>query len=446
MTTNSQTTPTTQSRYRGALLGLATGDALGTTVEFSAPGSFEPVTDMVGGGPFNLPAGAWTDDTSMALCLGESLVTCGHFKPQDQLQRYVLWYREGYLSSTGKFFDIGGATRAALHRFEETGEAYPGDHAPTAAGNGPLMKLAPVPMAYAQHPWAAVSWSGLSCLTTHGDLEAVSATKYFAALLVAALSGDDVLAMLREGSTGQLTTMRAGLTGMLTSQDVVETMFGDTPMDLTSLSASFELDPKVAAIAAGSYITKQPPEIRGTGYIIDALEAALWALANHDTFEQGVLAAVNLGDDADTAAAIYGQLAGAIYGADAIPERWLEKLVMRTEITKMADDLLALAETVADPDGPVAWRRGSYEDDLHSPPSKITGEILTADGQPTALTDEQIAFITWLQRPRPERPTGASPPENEVLVIAATCQFEGMPVPSDEEIEALLRELRKTDE
>ena len=320
MTTNSQITPTTQARYRGALLGLATGDALGTTVEFSAPGSFEPVTDMVGGGPFNLPAGAWTDDTSMALCLGESLLACGGFTAKDQLQRYVRWYREGYLSSTGKHFDIGGATRAALHRFEETDEPFQGFAAPTAAGNGPLMKLAPIPMAYAKYPQDALTFADLSCLTTHGDPQAFSATRYFAALILAALSGEDVPAMLRAGTTAQLTTLTESA----------------TPHD------------KVAAIAAGSYNTKQPPEIRGTGYIIDALEAALWALANHDSFEQGVLAAVNLGDDADTTAAIYGQLAGAIYGVEAIPERWLEKLVMGTEITQMADDLLALTETVTE--------------------------------------------------------------------------------------------------
>ena len=141
-----------------------------------------------------------------------------------------------------------------------------------------------------------------------------------AALIVAALNGDDVIAALRAGTT----------TGLF------------------SQGLRNRLQPKVAAIAAGSYITKQPPEIRGTGYIIDALEAALWALASHDTFEQGVLAAVNLGDDADTTAAIYGQLAGAIYGVEAIPERWLEKLVMGTEITQMADDLLALTETVTE--------------------------------------------------------------------------------------------------
>ena len=104
---------------------------------------------MVGGGPFALPAGAWTDDTSMALCLAETLVERAAFDPVDQLERYVRWYRDGHWSSTGRCFDIGNATRAALERFERTGEPYPGDAAPNAAGNGPLMRLAPVALAYA---------------------------------------------------------------------------------------------------------------------------------------------------------------------------------------------------------------------------------------------------------------------------------------------------------
>src|SRR4051812_17438769 len=139
-------------RARGMLLGLAAGDALGTTVEFRAPGTFAPVTDMVGGGPFGLPPGAWTDDTSMALCLAESLVEQLGFDPVDQLERYVCWYRDGHNSSTGRCFDIGGATRAALERFERTREPYPGDAAPDAAGNGPLMRLAPVVLAFAGRP------------------------------------------------------------------------------------------------------------------------------------------------------------------------------------------------------------------------------------------------------------------------------------------------------
>src|SRR5688500_7370578 len=173
--------PRDPERFRGALLGLAAGDAVGTTVEFQPPGTFERVTDMVGGGPFGLPAGAWTDDTSMALCLAESLVKRAGFDPVDQLGRYVRWYREGHWSSTGTCFDIGNATRAALERFERTREPYPGDADPGAAGNGPLMKLAPIALAYARDPARAVRYAGLSARTTHGAPEAVDACRYFSA-------------------------------------------------------------------------------------------------------------------------------------------------------------------------------------------------------------------------------------------------------------------------
>jgi ADP-ribosyl-[dinitrogen reductase] hydrolase len=97
----------TIDRYRGALLGLACGDALGTTLEFKPPGTFKPVTDIVGGGPFGLKPGQWADDTSMALCLAESLIECKGFDPVDQMRRYLRWYREGHLSSNGRCFDIG---------------------------------------------------------------------------------------------------------------------------------------------------------------------------------------------------------------------------------------------------------------------------------------------------------------------------------------------------
>jgi len=146
------TETTLLSRYRGALLGLAAGDALGTTVEFRSPGTFEPLTDIIGGGPFGLEPGQWTDDTSLALCLAESLVEGDGFDPQDQLRRYVRWYRHGYLSSTGECFDIGHTTREALHRFERTGEPFCGPTASHTAGNGSLMRLAPVPLCFAADP------------------------------------------------------------------------------------------------------------------------------------------------------------------------------------------------------------------------------------------------------------------------------------------------------
>src|SRR5580658_3419056 len=136
------------SRYRGCLLGLACGDAVGTTVEFQPRGSFPAMTDMVGGGPFELAPGQWTDDTSMALCLAESLLHCNGFDARDQMSRYANWWREGYLSSTGECFDIGITTRGALERFLITGNPFSGSPHPNTAGNGSLMRLAPVVLFY----------------------------------------------------------------------------------------------------------------------------------------------------------------------------------------------------------------------------------------------------------------------------------------------------------
>ena len=303
------------SRYRGALLGLAAGDAVGTTVEFEPPGTFAPVTDMVGGGRFSLPVGAWTDDTAMALCLAESLIERRGFDPVDQLERYVRWWREGHLSSTGACFDIGIATRAALHRFERTGEPFPGDADPAAAGNGPLMKLAPVALAFAGNPEQAVARASESARTTHGAPEAADACRYFAGLLVGAVHGVDVSHLLHQGAYEPV----------------------------TGIWEREPLHPKVAAVAAGSFHAKEPPAIQGGGYIVSALEAALWALRSTCTFEDGVLAAANLGDDADTTAAIFGQLAGALYGVDAIPWRWRNSVVMADRIIEFADALFELA-------------------------------------------------------------------------------------------------------
>ncbi len=175
--------------FRGAMLGLAVGDALGTTLEFTRPGTFQPLSDMVGGGPFNLKPGQWTDDTSMALCLAESLVEQRGFDLKDQVLRYVKWYRDGYLSSTGECFDIGNTVRDALHRFEQTGNPASGSTHPQSAGNGSIMRLAPVPMAYANRPEKAVELSGRSSITTHGAAACIDACRYFGGLIAGALNG-----------------------------------------------------------------------------------------------------------------------------------------------------------------------------------------------------------------------------------------------------------------
>ena len=127
-------------RFRGCLLGLAAGDAVGTTVEFSPRGTFEPVSDMVGGGPFNLRPGEWTDDTSMALCLAVSLLECGGFDARDQIERYCRWVGTGYLSSNGRCFDIGGTVSQALDAFQRTGDPFSGSTDPWSAGNGCIMR------------------------------------------------------------------------------------------------------------------------------------------------------------------------------------------------------------------------------------------------------------------------------------------------------------------
>ena len=304
----------TVERYRGSLLGLAVCDALGTTLEFKPPGTFTPIAEIVGGGPFGLEAGQWTDDTSLALCLAESLLERRGFDPIDQLRRYVRWYREGYMSSTGRCFDIGNTTRAALHQFERTGEPYPGSNSSRTAGNGSIMRLAPVPLFYARNPARAIQMAADSSRTTHGAPEAVSGCRYLAALIVGSLNG-------------------------VSKPDLLSDRFGL----LAELEQIAPLSPGIAEVAAGSFKRKAPPEIRGSGYVVESPEAALWAFYHGGSFREGALLAVNLGDDADTTGAVYGQLAGAFYGEQGIPEEWRAKIYDREFIESRADRLHAEA-------------------------------------------------------------------------------------------------------
>jgi ADP-ribosylglycohydrolase len=302
-------------RFRGALLGLAVGDALGTTLEFQVPGSFEPISDMLGGGPFDLAPGQWTDDTSLALCLAESLVERQGFDLVDQLERYLRWYDTGYLSSTGYRFDVGNTTRQALEHFRRTRNPYSGPTDPRSAGNGSIMRLVPVPMFFAQDLKAAIEKSGESSRTTHGAAAAVDACRYFGALLTRAFNG---------ASKDQLLAEHYGPPSYWEANPLV---------------------PEIDAIARGSFKEKQPPEIRGTGYVVDSLEAALWAFYHSASFRDGALRAVNLGSDADTTGAVYGQLAGACYGELAIPVEWRERLSQRELIQSFADRLFSLSRT-----------------------------------------------------------------------------------------------------
>ena len=297
-------------RARGCLLGLAIGDAVGTTVEFKPRGSFPLMTDMIGGGPFRLKTGEWTDDTSMALCLGASLLEKG-FDLHDQISRYVRWYRKGYMSSTGRCFDIGSATSDALRRFEAEGNPVAGSTNSRSAGNGCIMRLAPVPIRYVDEPEKAASLSAEQSKTTHGAAECIEASRLFGEILVRALQG-----------------------GLTKNQVLV------SESQMTDRISSLRL----RSIAAGEYFKIGRDQIRGNGYVVDSLEAALWCFYTTSSFGDAVLAAANLGDDADTTAAITGQVAGAFYAEAGIPLKWLDTVAMAKEIGEMAEQLSEAGE------------------------------------------------------------------------------------------------------
>ena len=291
------------NRVRGALLGLACGDSLGTTVEFQPRGSFVPITDMVGGGPFKLVAGQWTDDTSMMLCLASSLIENG-FDTLDQMNRYVRWHEHGYMSSNGRCFDIGNATYEALTTFKRTGNALAGSTDPDSAGNGSIMRLAPVPIRYLDTPELALDLCEEQSKTTHQAPECLMACRLLGEVLIRALRGkskDEVLA----------------------------------PSQL-----ALRLSPGLKSVGSGGYKTKTMDQIRGSGYVVESLEAAVYCFWKTENFKDCVLMASNMGDDADTTAAISGQIAGAHYGQSGIPTEWLEKLTMSKEIRVLADQLV----------------------------------------------------------------------------------------------------------
>jgi ADP-ribosyl-[dinitrogen reductase] hydrolase len=290
-------------KYRGSLLGLAVGDALGAPLESKPPHSFEPINDMV-------EPGEWTDDTSQALCLAESLIMRKKFDPTDQLERYLKWFKTGYLSSRNQSFNIGPTTTKSLQEFEVSLEPIR-ERNENSVTNGSLMRIAPVPLAFADKPETAIDWSGESSKTTHNSTIAVDACRYMGALIVGAVNH-------------------------FPKEDLLSNLF--TP--IRGYWNKKPLCDSINEIAKGSFKNKEPPEIKSELYTPKTLEAALWAFYKSSSFKEGCLKAVNLGDDADTVGAVYGQIAGAYYGKMDIPTSWLDKLVQNELIESYADKLM----------------------------------------------------------------------------------------------------------
>ena len=311
--------PTLRDRRRGALLGLAVGDALGAPVEFEAPGTFEPVRGFRAGGPHDLDAGEWTDDTSMALALADSIHDAG-WDLDDQAERYVAWWTRGEYSVNGRVFDIGTTTVRALQRFRETGDARrSGDPSERASGNGSIMRLAPVPIAFAtpfpERLELLVERCFESSLPTHRSPQCLSACVHLGLLvggLLAGLPRDEVLA--------------------------------PDWQPLRRARELFPLQAEIEEIARGSFRTRRPPEIRGDGYVVRTLEAALWAFHDAPDFPSALLRAVNLGEDSDTTGAVCGQLAGAYFGEGGIPLAWRTELAGRDVLDPILERLAGPGE------------------------------------------------------------------------------------------------------
>jgi ADP-ribosylglycohydrolase len=303
-----------RDRRRGALLGLAIGDALGAP--WSSRCRALPTRHRLPiRGPHELEAGEWTDDTSLALALADSLVESG-WDLDDQAERYVAWWRGGRYSVNGRVFDIGRTTLQALERFAATGDAHSsGDAAEYASGNGSIMRLAPVPIAlshlFPDRVELLARHFADSSRPTHASPQCLSACVHLGILLCGLLHGlprDEVLAPAWE--------------------------------PLERARRVLPLQAEIAEVAAGSFRTRRPPEIQGSGYVVRTLEAALWAFHDARDFREAVLRAVNLGDDADTTGAVCGQLAGACFGESGIPEAWRRELRGRDQIDPILERLV----------------------------------------------------------------------------------------------------------
>jgi ADP-ribosyl-[dinitrogen reductase] hydrolase len=301
---------TLRERFQGTLMGLAVGDALAAHTQFRKPASFAAVGDMLGGGPFDLPRGAWSDDTAMALLVAESLLEREGFDAHDQVQRFARWQREGYGSATGQCLGISASVARALATALYKHQPFAGSHDPGQLEKDPLTRVAPVVMFYLADPTAAVARAAEAARITAQAPMVLECVRLLAAMLHQALSGRDRAEILRPPR---------------------DMWMGPNPR------------PEVLAVYEGSYVRRQPPEITAGGHVVQALEAALWAFHHADSFRQGALLAANLGRDSDVVTATYGALAGAHHGVSAIPGIWRNSLMKQDVVMETSDRLLTHA-------------------------------------------------------------------------------------------------------
>jgi ADP-ribosyl-[dinitrogen reductase] hydrolase len=285
------------------------GDALAAHTQFRKPGTFVPVGDLLGGGPFDLPRGAWTDDTAMALLLAESLLERG-FDANDQVGRYARWQREGYGSATGQCVGISANVARSLATALYKRQPFSGSHDPDQLDKDPLSRVAPVVMYFFADATLAIGRAAEAARITAQAPAVLDCVRLFAAMVRQALIGREKEVVLRPPRESWVTATTR---------------------------------PEVLAVYEGSYVRRAPPEITGGGHVVQALEAALWAFHAGESFREGALLAANLGRDSDVVSAVYGQLAGAYHSVSAIPGIWRNSLMRQEEVINTADRLLTHA-------------------------------------------------------------------------------------------------------
>lgn len=300
-------TPEIRDRALGSFIGLAVGDALGSTLEFCTRDSIPLHTEMIGGGHHRLKPGQWTDDTSMAICLARSLASNPGLDPSDLMTRFAKWRDEGEESCTGRSFDIGRTTSASISSFLNDGDPIAGLISADTAGNGSIMRLAPAVLRHIGDENGAAAAARLQSATTHGAPACIEACDLLARILHRAITGK--------------------------------------PKSLAEISFEriVSKHPDLKAIASKAWRLKSRDAIASSGYVASTLEAALWAVDTTTTFEDALVLAVNLGNDADTVGAVTGQIAGAVYGLSNIPERWLEPLAWRAQLIDLGNQVIEIA-------------------------------------------------------------------------------------------------------
>jgi ADP-ribosyl-[dinitrogen reductase] hydrolase len=302
-------TPEIRDRALGSFIGLAIGDALGTTLEFCTRDSRPLHTEMIGGGHHRLKPGQWTDDTSMAICLARSLASNPKLDPSDLMTRFANWRDEGEESCTGRCFDIGRTTTASISSFLNDGNPIAGLTSHDTAGNGSIMRLAPAVLRHIGDENSAAETARLQSATTHGAPACIEACDLLARLLHRAITGK------RKG-------------------------FAEI-----SFKRLAPKHPDIRAIASKEWRLKSRDAIASSGYVASTLEAAIWAVDTTTSFEDALVLAVNLGNDADTVGAVAGQIAGAVHGLSSIPDRWLEPLAWRDQLIDLGNQVIEIAAT-----------------------------------------------------------------------------------------------------